>query len=429
MPDGGHAAVRPQHRSRVTERHVLALGLAISGTFLVAAAAAAVVTVASGGGTWAALHLALAGAAGVAIGSFMPHFAITLAGTRPQPAPQRLVTIGLLAAGSTLAVAGVALLGGRVALGGSVVVIGGLALVGWQTVAPLRSPLARRHPIVTITYLLALAELAIGVLLGGLGAAGWDPVTRAWAALRPAHAWLTLLGAVSLTIFGTLIYLAPTILGARIRASRTLAVAATGMLVGPPLAALGFALLATPVVVAGAGLTLLGGLGQIAYVADTLRRRGRYTSEHDWRRVAVWHLAAGTGWFALAVAAALVGVLTGGPVAAWSLGALAIPLVAGWMAQELVGSWTHLAPSVTPGSPGRHAAQRRTLAVASRVRPITWNVGVGLAWGGVAVGATPLAVGGGALLAASAFASVVLLLRALARPEPRVRTGASAPAG
>jgi hypothetical protein len=145
--------------------------------------------------------------------------------------------------------------------------------------------------------------------------------------------------------------------------------------------------------------------------------------------VAFWHLAAGTGWFALAVAAALVGVLTGGPVAAWSLGALAIPLVAGWMAQELVGSWTHLAPSVTPGSPGRHAAQRRTLAGASRVRPITWNVGVGLAWGGVAVGATPLAVGGGALLAASAFASVVLLLRALARPEPRVRTGASAPAG
>lgn len=429
MPDGGHAAVRPQHRSRVTERHILALGLALSGTFLVAAVSAAIMTVVAGGSSWAALHLALAGAAGVAIGAFMPHFAITLAGTAPQPAPQRLATIGLLATGSALAVAGVALLGGRVALGGSILVVGGLALVGWQTVAPLRSPLARRHPIVTVTYLLALAELATGVLLGGLGAAGWDPVTRAWAALRPAHAWLTLLGAVSLTIFGTLIYLAPTILGARIRASRTLAVAATGMLVGPPLAALGFALLATPVVLAGTVLTLVGALGQIGYVVDTLRRRGRYTSEHDWRRVAVWHLAAGTGWFAAAVAAALVGFVDGGRIAAWSLGALAVPLVAGWMAQELVGSWTHLAPSVTPGSPGRHAEQRRTLAVASRVRPIAWNVGVGLAWAGAALGVTPLAVGGGALLAASAIASVALLLRALARQEAGVRPGASAPAG
>ncbi len=418
MPDGGHAAVRPQPRSRVTERHVLALGLAVSGVFLAAAVAAGVVTATGGGGAWAALHLAVAGAAVVAIGAFMPHFAITLAGTAAQPPPQRMATIGLLAVGSALAVAGVTLLGGRVALAGSALVVGGLALVGWQTVAPLRSPLARRHPVVTVTYGLALVELAAGVALGGLGAAGWDPVTAAWAALRPAHAWLTLFGAVSLTIFGTLIYLAPTILGARIRASRTLAAAATGMLAGPPLVALGFALLAAPLVAVGALLTLGGAVGQIGYVVDTLRRRGRYTSEHDWRRVAVWHMVAGSGWFAAAVAAVLADLLGGGRVAAWSIGALAIPLVAGWMAQELVGSWTHLAPSVTPGSPARHAAQRRTLAVASRLRPIAWNGGVALAWAGVALAAAPVTAIGGALLVASAGTAVGLLLRALILPEP-----------
>ena len=62
--------------------------------------------------------------------------------------------------------------------------------------------------------------------------------------------------------------------------------------------------------------------------------------------------------FAAACAAALAGVVGGGPVAGWSIGVLAVPMVAGWLLQELVGSWTHLVPSVTPGSPADHAAQR-----------------------------------------------------------------------
>jgi len=138
-----------------------------------------------------------------------------------------------------------------------------------------------------------------------------------------------------------------------------------------------------------------------------------YTSEQDWRRVAVWHLVAGTGWFALAVAATLVELAGGRPLAGWALGHLAVPLVAGWMLQELVGSWTHLAPSVTPGDAAQHAAQRRQLAGASRLRPITWNAGVALAWAGVATGATPVAVAGGAALGLALTISALQLLRAL----------------
>jgi nitrite reductase (NO-forming) len=412
MPAGG-TAVAPARLARMTERHVLALGLAMSGAFVLAAVTVGATAGIMGQSAWAAIHLALAGAATTAIATFVPHFAITLAGTRPEPALQRVAAILLIAAGAASAVLGLTLIGAPWAVGGAAAMVAGLGFTGWQTVVPLRNPLARRHPIVTASYLVAIAEMAAGISLGGLVALGYDPVLAAWATLRAAHAWITLFGAVSLTIFGTLVYLAPTILGARIRPSRWLVAGTIGMLAGPPVATVGFVLGSASVATAGAAATLVGALGQVGYVADAVRRRGPYTSEHDWRRVAVWHLVAGTGWFALAVAAALVELAGGRPLAGWALGHLAVPLVAGWMLQELVGSWTHLAPSVTPGDAARHAAQRRRLAGASRLRPITWNVGVALAWAGVATGATPVAVAGGAALGLAVIISALLLLRAL----------------
>jgi hypothetical protein len=159
--------------------------------------------------------------------------------------------------------------------------------------------------------------------------------------------------------------------------------------------------------------TLVGALGQVAYALDAHRRRGPFTSEHDWRGVVVWHLVGGTAWFAAACAVALAGVAGGGPVAGWSIGALAVPMVAGWLLQELVGSWTHLVPSVTPGTPADHAAQRRVLALASRTRLVAWNVGVGLAWAGLALDAPWLAFAGAIAIGAAAITSVTTLARSL----------------
>ena len=132
-----------------------------------AALVAAATALSGGGSTWAALHLALAGGAVVAIGTFMPHFAVTLAGTRPAPPPQRLAALGLLSAGAISVVWGVSGPAPWLAGMGAVAVIGGLAMVASQVVAPLREPLARRHPIVSAVYGIALAELACGVMLGG----------------------------------------------------------------------------------------------------------------------------------------------------------------------------------------------------------------------------------------------------------------------
>lgn len=413
MPAGGTTA-RPAV-TRPTERHVLALGLGIAGSFVVAAGVVAATALPFGGSAWAALHLALVGAATVAIGTFMPHFAVTLSGTRPAPAIQRLAAVSLLAAGAVGVVVGLTLLGRGWTVAGAALSLAGLGLTAWHTVAPTRDPLARRHPIALLAYGLALAELAVAMAIGAAGAAGVPVVTAAWATLRPAHAWLALFGAVSLTIFATLVYLAPTVLGARLRPSVPLAVGLVGVAAGPVLAATGFALDLRAVVVAGMAITLIGAIGQVVYALDAHRRRGPFTSEHDWRRVVVGHLVAGTAWFAAASGVALAGLIGGGPIAGWSIGVLAVPMVAGWLLQELVGSWTHLVPSVTPGGPVEHAVQRRALAHLSRPRLVAWNVGTGLAWAGVALEQIPVAAVGAILIGGAVAASVAMLASSLTR--------------
>ena len=410
-PQGGSAPAATA-TARLTERHVLALGLAVSGLFVAAAAVTAVIVLMQGSGVWAALHLALAGAATVAIGTFMPHFAVTLSGTRPAPSTQRVASLGLLAAGALLAVLGITVLDGRWAGAGAAVMVAGLGIVAWHTYSPTRDPLARRHTVVVVAYGLALAQLTAGIILGGLGAVGMGGIVAEWAVLRAAHAWLTLFGAVSQTIFATLVYLAPTVLGARIRASTALFVGVAGILVGPLVTTAGFALDAVPVAVTGMAITVTGALGQLGFVFDAYRRRGPFTTEHDWRRVAIGHLLAGPAWFLAAVVAALVDLLLGRPLAGWSIGVLAVPMVAGWMLQELVGSWTHLVPSVTVGDAASHARQRRVLATASRTRLIAWNAGIGLAWIGISSGG-PLAIAGLALVGVALLGSLVLLARAL----------------
>jgi len=224
-----------------------------------------------------------------------------------------------------------------------------------------------------------------------------------------------LFGAVSLTIFATLVYLAPTVLGARLRPSIPLAVGLVGVAVGPVLTAAGFALDLRPAVVAGMAVTLFGAVGQVAYAVDQYRHRGPFSTEHDWRRVVVGHLLGGTAWFAAACAVALAAVIGGGPVAGWSIGVLAVPMVGGWLLQELVGSWTHLVPAVTPGSPVDHAAQRRVLAFASRSRLVAWNAGIGLAWAGLALDAAVMAVAGAVAVGAAVAISVAALARSLTR--------------
>lgn len=368
-------------------------------------------------GHWAGIHLALAGAALVAVGTFMPHFGVTLAGTRPESGLLRIAGVISLAMGAALVVSGVSLAANEVALFGAGLVWLGLAITVWATFHPMRHPLARRHPIVAAAYGVALAEVSIGIGLPVLMLAGWEPAMMAWRQLKPAHVWLNLFGFMSLTISATLVYLYPTVLGARIRVHASLVAMIGGGMAGPLVVA-GAALLDSQALgVIGGLVTFAGAVGQGVYAADVWRRRGRWTTDANWHAASIGHISAGMGWYLAAVVTAVVGIIRDGvaPVG-WGIGALAIPLVAGWAMQILVGAWSHLLPAVGSGDPGARARQRGRLGAAARPRIVAWNAAVLFAWLGLGgAGIVPMLIGVLGF-AASAAAAVGVLLWALAPP-------------
>ena len=396
----------------VAEHHILRLGLALSASLLVAALIAFTLPGVPAG-HWAGTHLALAGAALVAIGTFMPHFGVTLAGAPPERPALRMATIAALALGAVSVVAGVLAAVSPLIVAGAIGLWAGLGLVALTTFRPLRQPLARRHPIVQLAYGAALAQVALGIALPVLFFVGWEPALSAWNRLRPAHVWLNLFGFISLTIAATLVYLYPTVLGARIRAHASLALMVGGMAGGPPIAVAGLVLPLPLLTVAGAMLTAVGGAGQLWYGWTVWRGRGRWTTDAAWHGLAIGHLTAGMAWFLFAAALAAVDVIDGGLPADWGLGALGMPLLGGWVIQVLVGAWTHLLPAVAARGHDVRAAQRTLLGRWPWARLVAWNGGVLLAWAGLSAGMLPVALAGIAAFTAAALVSAGLVFAAL----------------
>ncbi len=70
---------------------------------------------------------------------------------------------------------------------------------------------------------------------------------------------------------------------------------------------------------------------------------------------------------------------------AWSMAVIGVPLAVGWIAQVLIGSWTHLVPAIGPGDQVAHAAQRVRLGRWGTVRVVSWNAAVAAMTVGVLV--------------------------------------------
>jgi nitrite reductase (NO-forming) len=407
--------------SRLNERVVLQIGVALAATFLILSIVAGVLPLAALHG-WTAIHLALAGATTVAIGTFMPHFGVTLAGTRPVAARLRLAGVLLLAVGMLGVALGRPFLGNHLAAASGVLVLIGLGVTAWATYAPMRSGLVRRHPIVQLTYGVALADLTVGASLAILFLLGLGPITSHWVALKPAHAWLNVFGFVSLTIAGTLIYLYPTMLGTRIRPHPTMVVAVLGLMIGPPIVALGAALELSWLAVAGGSVALAGAVGLFGYGIEIWRRRGTFAFDLAWHALTARHALAGMAWLVAALATAVVGLVRDGvAVPGWGIGLLAVPVIGGWALQVLVAAWGHLLPAVGPGSMAVKARQRDLLSRWGLTRVVAWNVGLVVLWAGFGLG-VPLLIAAGVLVFAPAvLAALALLIRALfaGRSQPR----------
>jgi hypothetical protein len=425
---------------RRRDRRITTGGAVLAAAVLLAAIGALLVPSRAGLGPWLPLHLALAGAASLAIAAVLPFFTTTLAAAPPASPALRIGAIVLVAGGAAAALlaypSGVL----PVAAAGAIVFAIGIGLTGVAAFRPLA--LARRAPprLVLTGYGVALGDVIVGVSLAALYLAGWAPLVAAWPLGLAAHAWLDLLGFVSLAIAATLVHLLPTVLATRIRMRPAAIVAVGCLMVAAPLVAAGMlvhaaaAEPATPLrgmadqLARIGSLALIGGaLALAAFAASTWRARGRWTTDRGWHRWIVGALASAIAWFLVAtgLAAGAVARLGADP-AAWSIETVGPPLLGGWLALALLGSVAHLVPSIGPGGPVRHARQRDLLGRAALARLALLDGGVAVSLAAVATGAGWLAPAATIPYGLGLLWTVVLVARAVAtRDEARGDVGAA----
>lgn len=390
-------------------------------------------------GTWLPAHLALAGAATTAIAALLPFFTAALAVAPPARPAIRIGGIVLVAIGALAAMIVYRHAAGQAfpaALAGGTFVAG-LGLTALAALAPIRGGLGPRRPLVERAYGLALVNVAIGATIATLFVGGNLAVGSAWGALKPAHGWLNLIGFASLVILATLLHLAPTIAGARIRTRASGRLAVIGLALGAPGVAAGYITGLDLIARAGAVAALAGGLGAAAHGAAIHfdRGRGQWTTDAAWHRLTSGALFAGQVWFGIGLATAAARVLIfGADPAGWSLPIIVGPLVIGGIVQILLGAMTHLFPTIGPGDPLRHVVQRRLLGRGAMIRLVVINVGAAL----VTIGFGPAAsltgalsggtlVGLGLAFAAAGISATLLLLALAARRGPAARFGPYGP--
>lgn len=401
--------VRRRPIVRDQDRRLTVVGVLIAIGFVLAAIIAAVLGTEDGRITWLPLHLGLAGGAGTAVASVLPFFTTALAVAAPASPWLRAGAIGLVAMGA--ASVSISVAGGEAFLGhiGGSAYLAGIAGVAIVALKPLRGALGPRRRRVELAYAVALLHVAISVAIATAFLAGWVPVMERWAVLKPAHAWLNVVGFVSLVIVATLVHLAPTVEGTRIRPRRSAFIAIGGIGFGVPMIAAGYALEADLLARAGALVVMAGAIGVPAHALAVARDRGHWTTDPGWHRLTAHSLRAASGWFALAILAAAGRVVwLGADPAGWSIGLVAAPLAIGWVLQVLIASWSHLLPAIGPGDQWAHAAQRQILGRLALVRSTALNVGVGLLWAGSALEVPVVATIGGAAVAATALGAVAL---------------------
>ena len=395
---------------RSADRRITFGGIAVAATLLAVALGSVLLPEASRRGLWLPLHLGLAGAAGTAVAAVLPFFTAALAVAAPVRPWIRIGGIALVAGGALLVSGGVVAGAVAVSVGGGLLYVVGLGAVAVAAFMPLRGSLGPRRRLVEVAYAAAIIQVTVGVATATAMLAGFGPVIERWALLMPAHGWLNVFGFLSVVVAATLLHLAPTVAGTRIRQRATAIVAVTGLILGPPFVALGLGLASDAIARLGAVLELIGAAALVGHAVSVWRGRGRWTTDAGWHRLTGWSLTAAPAWFLVAVGIAAGRVIEhGASPTSWSLGFVAAPLALGWLAQVLIGSWSHIVPAIGPGDMTAHARQRVLLGRVASARFVALNLGVGmLTIATIAAGPDWTAVVGIALVVGSIVASLVL---------------------
>ncbi len=391
---------------------VSAIGIAIA--FLAAAVVAMFLPVATRRGDWLPLHLALAGGATVAIAGIMPFFVAAFAAAPPTDARLRMTAVLACAAGAIGVSTGVVTSEAVVASLGGLAFITGIVLIGIATVRPLRGALGPSRGIIVYGYVAALLQVGIGASLATLYEAGLPPIVDAWAAAKPAHAWLNLIGFVSLVIATTLLHFFPTIVGARIVVRRSARWTIWALGTGTPIVAVGLILASDPVTWAGAALVATGAIALATYATAVWSTKGQWTTDPGWHRFATVAMISAIAWFQVGIAIA-VGrlVVFGATPVSWSIDAVIAPFAGGWAGLAILASATHLVPAVGPGNLVAHARQRRMLGRLSGVRLIAANAGIAALAIGVPLRIDSLVTTGALIVTATLTVTGALVIAAI----------------
>jgi nitrite reductase (NO-forming) len=218
-------------------------------------------------------------------------------------------------------------------------------------------------------------SLALGLLHG------FVPVVAQWPLLKPAHAWLNLVGFVGIVVAATYVHLMPTVLGARIVEGRLPRAAIGGLAAGVALVSGGFALGSDVVVRVGAVMALAGAAAVPVSVVAAIRQpgRGRWTTALGWHRFVSWSMVASAAWFMVGiVGASLLVLVHGASPAAWSLAMVGVPLVIGGVVQAIVAAATHLRPTGAAVDVATRARDR--LGRVARSRVIVYQIATAGLW-------------------------------------------------
>ena len=413
---GGRRERGPQPIDRRPDRAIAAGGIAAAGVLLLLGVLATLLPSEARRGIWLPVHLGIAGASSVAIAAMLPFFTASLAVAAPvRPWIRRLgVTLPLV---GILAVAvGIAWGPAGLAVAGGAMYLAGIATVAYAALAPLARSTAPRRAALALAASAALADVAAGALVGTLYAAAAPWVLEHWGTLKPAHAWLNVLGFVGITVVTTLVHLWPTVVGGRIVAGRSGTAMGICWAVGPPITAAGLATGSDGVARAGAAVTIAGAASLAAFASPGGARAdaGRSTCHGTARRSG-----------------------TSPPASHGASRARRPPPRSSWRTEPRLppGRRRCSSRSASAGSPRRSSARGRTSSRPSGpetrrstprsgrrsgeawiVRLAAWQAGTALLVAGAASGADTAIAAGAALVGVAAVVSVGLLAAAM-RPR------------
>lgn len=400
---------------RATDRRVALAGIIVALAFMAAGLASLALPEGTRRGLWLPLHLGLAAGASSAIAAVMPFFVAAFAAAAPASPLLRVGGLAGVAGGAAAAAVGVvAWPGAWLAPVGGVVFVAGVALTGAATIRPLSGALGPSRGIVSQAYVGALLAVAVGASVATLDLAGWPPVLEAWPRLRPAHAWLNLVGFVSLITATTLLHFFPTVVGSRIAMHPSARLTVFGLGGGSIVVAAGYWLGVEIFVRMGAVTAVVGSFALVTYAARIWATRARWTTDPSWHLFAIGGLGSAIAWFVTGMAilgtrAVLFGVAPSG----WAVDVFVGPLVVGWIGLAFLGAATHLVPAVGPGDFAAHARQRHILGTAAAMRLIIANGGIAAISTGLPLGISGLAMAGLVLVGFAFAATAILLGRAL----------------